>query len=233
MTTVPDNATKPKTVSDVVKHETDPFTGRGAAKVLAGSGSVRAILLGAVVALTTLGTPTVAAKAGGNAANTGALTLDVTTPLRPGAKVGVYTVRCIAAASNSGTFRVEDPDGNVLGDVAVGATFDDDVKFVIADGSQDFIVGEGFDITVPAATTAKIVAWSPTGAGGAEVPAGIAMADVTAADGADSVDDLLFLKANALVDLGQLVWPDGVTSAQKAAALMALAARGITASHGY
>lgn len=90
-----------------------------------------------------------AAKAGGNT-GTGTLTLDATTPVLPGAKPGVYTVRAIAAASNSGTFRVEDPDGNVIGDVAVGATFSDDVKFVIADGGTDFIVGDGFDITVTA-----------------------------------------------------------------------------------
>lgn len=93
-------------------------------------------------------TAAAAAKAGGNAANTGAITMDATTPVLTGAKPGVYTIRCIAAAANSGTFRVEDPDGFVKGDVAVGATFSDDIKFSIADGSQDFIVGEGFDVTV-------------------------------------------------------------------------------------
>lgn len=105
---------------------------------------------GTVLGKITKGSATAAAKSGGNAANTGALTLDATTPVLAGAKVGVYTVRCIAAASNSGTFRVTDPDGFVLGDVAVGATFANDIKFAIADGTQDFIVGEGFDITVAA-----------------------------------------------------------------------------------
>ncbi len=105
---------------------------------------------GLVLAKNTIGAATVAAKSGGNAANTGALTLDGTTPTLAGAQVGVYTVRCITATSNSGTFRVTAPDGSVLGDVVVAATFANQVKFSIADGSQDFIVGEGFDITVAA-----------------------------------------------------------------------------------
>lgn len=104
---------------------------------------------GAVLGKISIGGAASAAKAGGNT-GAGTLTLDATTPVRPGAKVGVYTVRCIAAATDGGTFRVEDPDGNVLGDVLVGATFDDDIKFAIADGNPDFIVGDGFDITVSA-----------------------------------------------------------------------------------
>lgn len=80
----------------------------------------------------------------------GVITMDATTPIRPGAKAGSYTATCIAAAANGGTFRVEDPDGNVLGDVAVGATFDDDIKFVIADGAADFVVGDKFTITIAA-----------------------------------------------------------------------------------
>ncbi len=115
--------------------------------LIRGSGTVaRGTVLGKI----TIGAATAAAKSGGNAANTGALTLDATTPILAGAKVGVYAVRCITAASNGGTFRVSDPDGYVLGDVAVGATFANDIKFAIADGSQDFIVGEGFDITIAA-----------------------------------------------------------------------------------
>jgi len=112
--------------------------------------SAGALARGTVLGKITIGAITAAAKAGGNAANTGALTLDATAPILAGAKVGVYTVRCIAAASNGGTFRVMDPDGFSLGDYAVGATFANDVKFAIADGTQDFIVGEGFDITIAA-----------------------------------------------------------------------------------
>lgn len=97
------------------------------------------------VANTAVGTAAAPVAAGtGN----GVMTLDATTPVLAGAKNGSYVVTCVAAATNSGTFRVEDPDGYVLGDVAVGATFADDIKFVIADGSTDFIVGDKFTIAV-------------------------------------------------------------------------------------
>lgn len=102
---------------------------------------------GAVLAMIAAGSAASAAKSGGNTGN-GALTLDATTPVQDGALPGIYTVRCITAAVNGGTFRVENPDGDVIGDVAVGATFNDDIKFAIADGATDFIVGDGFDITV-------------------------------------------------------------------------------------
>lgn len=104
---------------------------------------------GAVLGQISHGSASAAAKAGGNT-GAGVLTLDATTPVRPGAKVGIYTVRCVATAAAGGMFRVEDPDGFVLGDVAVGATFDDDIKFSIADGDPDFALGDGFDITIAA-----------------------------------------------------------------------------------
>lgn len=125
--------------------EANGYLSREVLTIASGAGKLEA---GTVLGKISLGAATSAAKSGGNAANTGALTLDAVTPVLANAKVGVYTVRCITAAANGGVFRVEDPDGFVLGDVAVAATFADGVKFSIADGSQDFIVGEGFDITV-------------------------------------------------------------------------------------
>lgn len=106
-----------------------------------------------------------AAKSGGNTGG-GTLTLDATTPVLAGAKVGVYTVRCIAAATDSGTFRVTDPDGFVIGDVAVGATFANDIKFAIADGAPDFVVGDGFDITVSGNTLISGAMFETSGASG-------------------------------------------------------------------
>lgn len=105
------------------------------------------LLRGTVLGQKTIGTASSAVKAGGNTGN-GTLTPDVTTPVLVGAKPGVYQVRLITAAANAGTFRVTDPDGQVLGDVGVGATFADQIKFATADGATDFIVGDGFDVTV-------------------------------------------------------------------------------------
>ena len=150
--------------------------------LIRGSGTVaRGTVLGKI----TIGAATAAAKSGGNAANTGALTMDATTPILAGAKVGIYTARCIAAATNGGTFRVTDPEGFVLGDVAVGATFANDIKFAIADGTQDFIVGEGFDITI-AAGSGYLKPVNSANVDGSAVAECINAQEVVVADGAES-----------------------------------------------
>lgn len=138
--------------------------------------------VGTVLGQITTGTATVAAKAGGNTGN-GAFTLDAAEPVQIGAKVGVYAVTCIAAATNSGTFRVEDPDGFVLGDVSVGATFSDDIKFVIADGAVDFVVGDAFNVTV-AAGSKKWVPSPDSASDGSQIAKAILIypCDATSAD---------------------------------------------------
>lgn len=112
-------------------------------------------LAASVLGLMSVGAPAVAAKAGGNTGN-GTFVLDGTTPVLSRAKTGVYTLRCIAAAANGGTFRLEDPDGLVLGDVAIAggaggtAVVSEHIKGTLTDGTTDFVVGDGFDITVAA-----------------------------------------------------------------------------------
>lgn len=169
-----------------------------------------------------LGSISAAAKSGGNAANTGVLTLDATTPILAGAQLGVYRVRCVAVASNGGTFRVEDPNGYVLGDVAVGATFSDQIKFSIADGSQDFILGEGFDITV-AAGSGKYVIWNPANLDGSQVVAAILVYPVT------GEQEATVLRRYAQVKSPALNWFTGATDNNKLAGIAGLAALGIIA----
>lgn len=191
---------------------------RSAVTVKSGANLKACAVLGTIVT----GSVSSAAKAGGNTGN-GTLTLDVTTPLLLGASLGIYTVRCIAAATNSGTFRVEDPSGNVLGDVAVGGTFADDIKFVIADGASDFIVGDGFDITVTSITE-KVVEYNPTGTDGSEIATGIlyGAVDASAADqpGVAWVRDC---EHNADI----VVWKTGATTNQKTKGTDDLKQRGI------
>lgn len=108
----------------------------------------------------------------------GTLTMDVTTPVSGEAKNGVYRVRCITAAANGGTFRVFNPENAAIGDVAVGATFDQDIKFVIADGATDFVVGDGFDVTITG--TQKFVKAVRTAQDGSQFPCAIACEDTDA-----------------------------------------------------
>jgi hypothetical protein len=111
----------------------------------------------------------------------GVITMDGATPILGGAKLGAYTATCITAAANGGIFRVEDPDGNVLGDVAVGATFTDDIKFVIADGATDFIVSDKFTVTV-AAGSGKYKLSAAASVDGSQVP------DLVLAETCDATD---------------------------------------------
>ncbi len=211
-------ATYPKLAHSWLKHENDPTLFRRGGILKSGSGVLKTgTVLGAVG-----GSASSAAKAGGNTGG-GSLTLDVTSPVLAGAKDGVYSVRCIATAANSGTFRVEDPDGLVIGDVVVGATFADGVKFVVADVGTDFAVGDGFDITVSTAGK-KYVPLNFAGADGSQKAVAILihLADATSADVEAPV-----LIGRAQIVPNQLVWPDGATSGQKNAALAQLAALGI------
>jgi hypothetical protein len=213
-------------LGDVLKFELPNLYSREKLTVLAGSGSARSLTVGMVVGISvsgTAGTPT-AAGAGAAGANTGTgtMTMDGTTPLLPGAQYGTYTARCTAAASNSGTFRVFDPKGNVLGDVAVGATFANQIKFAIADGvSADFIVGDAFTVAV-ALTPGKVVQLDFAATNGTQVAAGIVAADVTAAASVDALGT--FIVRGAIVEESALVWPTGATAAQKALATAQLGA---------
>lgn len=152
----------------------------------------------------------------------GVLTLDVTAPVKSNAKLGAYKATCITAASDAATFRVEDPDGNVLGDVALGATFDDDIKFVIADGATDFTVGATFTITVALGTT-KVRELNLSGVDGTEIPYGLLWAAVDATD-ADAAGAAIV--RNTEVHESFVTWPSGVTTAQKDIIKERLAAKG-------
>jgi hypothetical protein len=181
---------------------------------------------GTVLGKLTKGTATVAAVGAGTAgANTGngTLTMDATAPVASSAKAGVYTAKCIAAAANGGTFRVTDPDGFVVGDVAVGATYTDDVKFVIADGATDFVVGDGFAITI-AAGSGKYTALAPAAKTGAEIAAAVLYegCDASTAD-----QERTITARSSEVNGLALVWPSGITADQKTKAIADLAQKGI------
>lgn len=212
--------TEPNRLGEVLKNELPGLQSRDEITLIAGSGAAKTIKVGQVLGKVPTGSAVAAAKSGGNTGN-GAFTVDATTPVLPGAKPGIYRVTCIAAAANGGTFRVEDPDGNVLGDVAVGATFSDDIRFVIADGAADFIVGDAFDVTV-SVTAVKYDALNFAATNGLQIAAGVSYDNYTVPDGADLKATAIVRGPAEIVERG-LVWPAGATSAQKNQALAQLA----------
>ncbi len=146
-----------------------------------------AMAIGTLLGKKTIGAASVAAKSGGNTGD-GTLTMDVTTPIKNGAKTGIYKVRFTVAAANNGTFQVHDPDGKMIGTVIMtggAGTFDGEIKFAIADaGSDDFIVGDGFDITI-AEGNGDYIKSLAAAVDGSQVPCAILGEDTVLADGAD------------------------------------------------
>jgi len=90
-------------LGDVLKHEAPNLYSREAVTVLAGAGADRALKVGEVIGKRTRSTVTATADAG----NTGDGVATLADPaLGPKAEAGTYTLTCIAAAVNAGTFQV-------------------------------------------------------------------------------------------------------------------------------
>lgn len=119
--------------------------------------SIESILGSPVIPTNTYGTVT-ASPDGGNAGNGTVTTLSATgTPL-PGA----WTLECMAAATDAGTFKLVDPNGSVV-DSSVEVTGAPQavagITFTLTDGANDFEVGDKFTITVPATNVVLTSGW--------------------------------------------------------------------------
>lgn len=164
-----------------------------------------------------------AAADAGNTGN-GTFTLDAVAPVAAGALNGKYRVVCIAIATNSGTFTVEDPLGREIGRVAVGATFNNQIKFVIADGATDFAAGDAFTVTVGRESGAD-EQFSALPNDGSQVAAAIAVYPVTT--DASNTAQIAILRRFAEVRLSDLTFASGISAANKAKAIEELRAIGI------
>lgn len=213
-------------ISDLVKYEHEAGRHcRGIGTIVSGAG---VLAIGTVLGLISVGAAATVV-AGTNTGN-GVLTKDATTPVLQGAMVGAYKITCITAAANGGVFRVENPAGDVLGDVAVGSTFEDDIKFAIADGSADFVVGDSFTYTV-AAGSGKYDQLDPAASNGSEVAAAVLLKAVDATS-ADVTDALLLERGPCGVSDAALVWPVGISAGNKSAAIAQLKGLGINVQKG-
>jgi hypothetical protein len=222
--------TEPKVLSDfLLMEDVCNRYSREGVTVLSGQN----LAIGQVVGKVTIGAATAAAKSGGNTGN-GTIAMDATTPILADATVGVYQVRCITAGTNSATFRVSSPMGTVLGDFSLSGagasgTFSNRLKFAITDGSTDFVVGDGFDITV-AAGSGKVKAWTASAVDGSQYAYGIMGENMNAS----SADKASFaIVREAIVKANSLVWSGTPSATEKATALAQLEARGVTSRSNY
>lgn len=180
--------------------------------------------IGTVLGKVKLGTVTSAAKSGGNTGN-GTLTLDPSTPLLANAIAGVYTVRVVSAATNAATIRVTNPRGFMLGDFAFNgsggvASFADQIKLTVTDGSADFAVGDGFDVTV-ADGSGKWTQLAPGAFDGSQDAAGFMISDV---DASTADKKMALITHDAILATDHVIWPVGITTTQKNTAIAQLAA---------
>lgn len=212
---------KPASLSDALKWEADPAYSRAGVTVLAGAGSDRVLVVGEVIGKATKAAPIIAADGG----NTGDGALGTLTLNEP-AKIGVYTAECHTAAANGGIFAVTDPDGHRMADATVAVAYvNPDLNFTIADGAADFVVGDKITITIGAGA-GKVEALDPASQLGVATAFGVMGVNVTAEDGG-SDEAAVALVRLAIVADGSLVWPAGISAADKAVALAQLAVAGI------
>jgi hypothetical protein len=154
----------------------------------------------------------------------------VLTPANPAvsSKVqdGAYKIRITVAAANAGTFQVERPDGTEIGTGTVGVAFNKEIKFTIADGATDFVVGDEFQFVVAAnPEDFQIVAYNPAGSDGSEVPYGYSPYGAVT-DGVKTAK-IVNLVRECELNGNCIAWPAGITAAQKADAIQALAVQHI------
>lgn len=136
------------------------------------------------------------------------------------AMAGTYKLVCIAAATNAGTFNLLTPLGSVVRTITVGggAAANDHITVTIADGVNDFGVGDTYTIAV---ALSGYTAFVPgTNAAAAVLYAAV---DATAAATACVAVD-----HDAAVVADAIVWPEGITDAQRNAGVSQLEARGFS-----
>ncbi len=130
---------------------------------------------GTVLARKSVADAVVAAADGGNTGD-GTVTLATVAAGQVVPIVGVYDLTVTTAVANGGILKLEDPNGALVASdlimtVGAGAATVFEVaglEFTVTDGSADFIVGDTFTLTV--AADGNLVAFSRTGAGGAQIP---------------------------------------------------------------
>jgi hypothetical protein len=224
-------ATETKRLGDVLKYEFEREMGFCRKAVTAYEAGAKTYTPGTVLGKT-LVSGSAAAVAG--AGNTGNGTMGSIT-VSSHAKVGQYVLRVTVASSNAGAFELLNSNGSVVGTGNVASAFvGAGLAFTLADGSNDFIVGDTFVITVTGTEKYKIL--ENTASDGSAAFAGIYIGasnglgiDTSVAATTDTTV-LILERGPALVAKEGLTLGASInTAAEKAALYAQMAAVGIIA----
>lgn len=216
-------ATEAGRLSNVLKQDLWPESGYTRAVLTVYEAGAKSYVPGTVLGQETVGAATPAAFTW-NAADTGTI---ASVTVSAGAKAGVYRVIIVDAETNKGNFTVTDPDGVIVGFGVVATAFSGGgLAFTVTDGTTDFSVGEGFNITV-AAGSGKYKAAVETAVDGSKVAAAIVMEEVSVAATTDT-KVLCLVRGPAIVSKAGLVLDSTYNlDAEKNAVYAALEAKGI------
>jgi hypothetical protein len=221
----------PRQLSAVVKWDLGPVVSYEDL-ILLGLNADTVYELGTVLGKVTTGAQTVGAPVAG-AGNTGN---GVFTPANPAAdplaQAGTWRVEFIGVAANGGFFVVLRPDGTVDGYGKVGTAYTGGIKFTIADGAADFVMEDFFTQPVSyAAGSGKYVIMDPAAIDGSQNFAAILGERVFIPANTDV--HAMGMVRDGVVLSSALLWKDGVTNNQIAAALaQAAVVRIITKADG-
>ncbi len=136
-------ATEATRFNAVVKYEQEASVGICRDVVTVYEAGTKTYPVGTVLGKTFVST-SVTATAGTNTGNGAIGTVTATGK----AQRGTYTIRINKAASNAGDFTVADPSGAVIGFGTVAVAFSNQIAFTLADGANDFVVGDSFSVEV-------------------------------------------------------------------------------------
>ncbi len=146
-----------------------------------------------------------------------------------GTKLGGHRFECIVGGAGAASkWRHTDPDGDYVG-VALGNTqyVGGGLTLTITDAGTDPVAGEAFMVTVTAGEASnKYKQLNPTATDGTQIAAAILYDEV---DATEADQKAVVIDCDAEVVLDDLVWPDGITEDQIAAALDQLRWNGIKA----
>lgn len=187
----------------------------------------RGTLLGKITKGAITGTKA-AAGAGQEGANTGTgtLTMDQTTPYHADYMFGAYTIKVTRAydatgeAPVAGAYEVRNPAGSLIGTGTIGDTFDNQIKFVLAEAGDDkFIVGDKFTYTIAqAAGSGQLAIVDNDAINGTDVPFGILVNDVDVS--AATADADLYVRGE--FNQNEIIVPNGDSVANYKEALKAI-----------
>ena len=194
-------------LDDLLKWEMENHFSREKVTVLSGQ-----VLLGnEVVSKATLVIPTTGTLGSGTKGTCTAVTGGTKT------QIGIYKATCTTAneAAVDGIWRIEAPDGTVLGDLVVtageagtGAFTDPQINLTVNYATDDSTIGDYFNIAVTAGT-GKVVELDYTKVDGTQISVGFVIADYDAS--AADKKGVAVVRDAQIVESG-FIWPIVFTS---------------------